>query len=374
MNSKTNKLSHRKQNIIIVLSGFLFAALVFGAALLYSLNSNNTNDAVSPVVELEVMLGSMGITNDMLREKSVQFYSGTRVMVLWHNQISDISSLSNLTSLEYLDLSFNFWSNVTQLSPFTNLETLIINRNGITRLDNFPHLRYLTDLDLMLNSVTDVSPLAHLTSLTSLELSQNRVADISPLASLTNLTLLGLSDNEITDVSSLSALIHLTHLDLSHNNISDVSALSSLTSLSSLNLRHNPNLSHEAIHELQNALPNTTIQYSTIEQLERRADFSNSALYDSDLRNLIALEQIEPNVRYLNLSNNNIILAGMLGHPTQGLPELVWLDLSNNDIENITQLSNLTHLQFLDLRYNPRLTEETVDALRAELPDAEILS
>jgi len=385
MNKKAQKGtdSVNKRTIIYLVCGVLVAAAVFTAALVLALDSEDTPVSATTEPELDVMLGSAGLTDSMLREMALgnDFHPETRLLNIRDNQISDLTMLAGLVHLEYLDISFNLWRNVTQLSPFIYLETLIASRNQVVRLDSFPYLPYLSRLDLMHNGIGDVSPLAQLTNLTSLELSQNRVTDISPLIGLTNLTLLSLAGNEISDVSALAALTRLTHLDLSFNDISDISALAVLTELSSLNLRHNPNLSHEAIHELQGVLYNTNIQYSTIDEIERRADFSNRGMFDNELNTLVtmglsdvsAIERIEPNVRHLNLSNNNIVLAGLLGHPRDGLLELVWLDLSGNDIENVGQLANLVNLEFLDLRNNPRLTQEAVDALRAELPDTEIL-
>jgi len=78
---------------------------------------------------------------------------------LYYNQISDISSLANLTSLTSLGLAFNQISDISSLANLTSL----------------------TSLNLYYNQISDISSLANLTSLNSLTLDDNQISDIHPL-------------------------------------------------------------------------------------------------------------------------------------------------------------------------------------------------
>ena len=75
-----------------------------------------------------------------------------------------------------LDLDSNQISDLTSLAELTNLKTL-----------------YLYG-----NQITDLTPLAGLTGLTELDISCNQITDLSPLKGLTNLRLLSFFGTQIT--------------------------------------------------------------------------------------------------------------------------------------------------------------------------------
>ena len=128
-------------------------------------------------------------------------------LYLHDKQVSDISAIAGLTSLEKL---------------------------------------YLND-----NQILDISALAGLTSLENLDLNNNQISDISVVASLTSLKWLYLSNNKILDISSLAGLTSLKELNLSNNKISDISAVANLTSLKWLFLRRNNISDFNALDTLQ---------------------------------------------------------------------------------------------------------------------------
>jgi Leucine-rich repeat (LRR) protein len=91
------------------------------------------------------------------------------------NQISDISVLSGLTTLRYLDLEHNHIGDISAVSNLTNLNAL-----------------WLSD-----NQITDISALSGLTNLETLSLHGNQVNDISALLELTGLKYLDLLNNPL---------------------------------------------------------------------------------------------------------------------------------------------------------------------------------
>jgi len=155
------------------------------------------------------------------------------------NSISDISPLSNLNSLTWLNLSFNSISDVSALSNLTNLTSLSLYGNSISDISSLSGLTSLAWLELSGNKISTITPLSGLTGLTNLYLRFNSISDISPLSSLTNLRVLWLRQNKISDISSLSSLTNLTSLFLNSNEISDITPLSGLTNLDWLVLNSN---------------------------------------------------------------------------------------------------------------------------------------
>ena len=137
----------------------------------------------------------------------------TWLHIVSNNDLTDMTIVSQLTSLERLELGFN--RNHRDLTGLENLENL-------TRLTI---VRQLQCFGFM-----------RLSNLTA----ANALSDISPLSGLENLEYLSLDYNGISDVSPLSALANLETLDLRHNNVSDVSPLVGLTGLTTLALVGNP--------------------------------------------------------------------------------------------------------------------------------------
>ena len=233
-------------------------------------------------------------------------------LVLWGNQIEDISALAAMTNLTNLSLSQNNITDVSALAGLTNLVILdigdadikdvsplagLINLQDLSilaaklkdeDLSNLSGLTNLRELALSHNSITDISALAELTGLTKLWFFENKIEDISPLASLTNLRSLSLAKNNITQIPALAGLTNLTVMYLNENNITDLSPLSDLTNLRELALSH------------------------------------NSITDISPLSNLI-------NLTHLYLSANNITDIS----PLSGLTKLEHLDLRGNPYEDL---------------------------------------
>jgi len=128
---------------------------------------------------------------------------------LWVQQITDITPLAGLTSLEVLDLSGNQLSDITPLSGLVNLEVLFLSINQISDLTPLSGLTRLTDLSLGRNSIEDISPLGGLVNLVSLSLERNQINDITPLGGLSALRRLDLASNPIADWSPVANVEHV---------------------------------------------------------------------------------------------------------------------------------------------------------------------
>jgi hypothetical protein len=112
--------------------------------------------------------------------------------------------------------------------------------NQITDVSGLSGLPSLETVDLSYNQIEAIPALSDLPNLISMDINNNRITDIAGLAGLTSLAVLGLANNEIEDVAVLSGLTHLRSLDLSNNLIEDISALTSLQRLDLLDLLYNP--------------------------------------------------------------------------------------------------------------------------------------
>ncbi len=103
---------------------------------------------------------------------------------MWHNPISDINPLTDLTNLQVLKAANCSISDISALRNLPNLIELNLQSNNITDIHPLANLTQLTALYLASNNISDVKPLAHLTHLTTLEIQNNKIADHSPLDAL----------------------------------------------------------------------------------------------------------------------------------------------------------------------------------------------
>ena len=326
------------------------------------------------------------------------------------NAISNLSPLSNLTNLTYLNLTSNSISDISALSNLTNLTGLVLGDNSISDISTLSNLTNLTWLDLWDNSISDISTLSNLTNLTGLGLGDNSISDISTLSNLTNLTWLDLWDNSISDISALSNLTNLTELYLYNNSISDISALSNLTNLTWLHLASNSISDISALSNLtnlerlylasnsisdisplvantglgsgdtvdlrSNPLSSTSI-YTHIPALQRRGvtvvfDSSSTGIVDIPDANLrAAIETTLGKASGASITRADMLTLTQLDAPNKGIRNLTglehainlqWLGLgrvrvndelvNSNDISNLSPLSNLTNLTRLHLASN----------------------
>ncbi len=250
--------------------------------------------------------------------------------------------LGNLTNLTEINLNNNnLTGNIPALGGLIGLQVLDLNNNDLT--GNIPALggqATLTYLDLNNNDLSGpITVLGGLVGLTYLDLSHNRLTgDIPEVDDLDTLTYLNLSHNQLTEpIPEIGDLTSLTYLNLSHNRLTGpIPEVGSLTNLTYLNLSHN---------RLTGSIPASL----------RTDCVSAGLLY----------------LQVLDLSNNN--LSGFI-HPNLGsLCNLTDLNLSHNRLtgsipaslnaryevpdnratpEDETQLSQLFHLQVLDLGNN----------------------
>ncbi|MBV7272739.1 leucine-rich repeat domain-containing protein [Clostridium sp. PL3] len=290
-----------------------------------------------------------------------------------YHEIQDISGIEKLTNLQKLNLLENQISSIDSLKNLTNLKQLTLGNNKISNISVLKNLVNLQTLDLgeyydSCNQISNIDVLKSLTNLQELNLSGNQLKDISALKNLINLQSIDLSYNEISDISALKSLTNLKVLNLANNKIIDISALNNLTNLQELNLGYVPwegipaPVSKENYNEISNIssignlinLQKLNLGYTKVKDIGvlnklsnlQTLDLSNNQINNiSDIIN--ALKDL-PNLKSINFNNNGIINIGELNK----LTNLQTLNLNDNQISNISDLKDLTNLQSLDLSNN----------------------
>ncbi|CAL6074965.1 leucine-rich_repeat domain-containing protein [Hexamita inflata] len=138
---------------------------------------------------------------------------------LCRNNLSSISFISGLLSLEHLNLQFNENLDIVPLSYLVNLTTLDISYCAIKNIQSLRTLVKLKELNAIDTKIKDISILKQFKCLKELNISCNLGINITELQYLTQLTKLILNECDIHDISALRPLVNLEYLELSNNSI-----------------------------------------------------------------------------------------------------------------------------------------------------------
>lgn len=279
-------------------------------------------------------LTSLSLPDNALRDISpLSVLGGLTHLDLSRNQITSVEPLTSLGSLRSLTLDGNPIQDLTALCSLSTLTTLSIRGMAVTGeqlqlLSNaLPGCAILSDNPDGSGAQISMDGQTFPDSVTELDLSGRELSDISVLSACRSLIKLDLSDNNITDLSPLMDIPGLKELYIDGNNVSNLRPLMALHSL-------------QLIHAERNAV-SSTVPLSGLIELSR--------LYLS----------YNPITDYAGLEK-----LGAL----QGL-ELRGTGLSNADL---TLLSNVRSLKYLDIRENPGISTEAFKALKAALAYCEI--
>ncbi|HEY0838036.1 MAG TPA: S8 family serine peptidase [Azospirillum sp.] len=166
-----------------------------------------------------------------LPDVQLALLAGRPVEKGWRHRVNDLTPLTELRGLRFLDLSGTGVTDVSALSGLSKLQGLKLGHTKVTDVSALSGLSRLQTLILSNTGVTDVSALSGLSGLKALDLRGTGVMDVSALSGLSGLQWLDLSGTGVTDVSVLSGLSALRTLYLRGTGVTDVSALAHLTDL-----------------------------------------------------------------------------------------------------------------------------------------------
>lgn len=208
-----------------------------------------------------------------------------------NNQINDISPILSLENIKYLYLDNNQIQNITGISNLNQLIEISISGNKITNMDELTKIETLESIDISRNKIDNIENIIENNNLIKLNLNYNIIRKLNGIEKLSNLQVLSASNNQITDISKIGTLSKLYNLNLNKNEIYDIEILKNNTALEYLYLDANHIIAVETIEELQN-LKKVTIY---------------NQLYNLDITQVYNTEQIKINLTSLfqNLKNSN---------------------------------------------------------------------
>ncbi|XP_055592082.1 toll-like receptor 6 [Uranotaenia lowii] len=290
---------------------------------------------------------------------------------LQNNSISVLSPglFSKLEQLQALDLSMNqltsAWVNRDTFSGLIRLVLLNLANNKITKLESeiFSDLYTLQILNLRHNQLDVIAAdtFSPMNNLHTLLLSHNKIKylDAYSLNGLYALSLLSLDNNALTGVhpEAFRNCSSLQDLNLNGNELTQVPlALKDMRLLRTVDLGENSiTVIEEPGFRGMNNLYGLRLISNQIENITRKAFKDLPSLQILNLaRNKIQLIEkgafeAAVSVQAIRLDGNQLTdVDGLFS----GMPNLVWLNISDNRLEHFDYSQIPTHLQWLDLHKN----------------------
>ncbi|MGE7891116.1 leucine-rich repeat domain-containing protein [Bacillus cereus] len=248
---------------------------------------------------------------DLLQIKTLSIYSGKGIneiagleymtnlekLTLRESNVTDISAISTLRGLKYVDLTSNPIENIHPIGQLENINMLFLRDNKISDLTPLSKMKKIKTLDLIGNNIKDIQPLFTLSTMKQLYLANNQISDLTGIDRLNNVELLWIGNNKINNVESISKMSNLIELEIADSEIKDISPLSKLGKLQVLNLEENyisdisPLSTLTNLHEI-NLGANEISDIRPVEELGKRISidiqrqkiFLNEASVDEEIK------------------------------------------------------------------------------------------
>lgn len=270
---------------------------------------------------------------------------------LLHLEASEVIMTDDLWTIAALELPDTV-TDISALSNFSGLKTLSI--HDVSGLD-FTVLRQLsglTELDLSgcTISTEGMEAIGSLTELRKLTLDGCAITDLTPFTPLTKLTHLTLSNNSIEDIGVLSLMLELEKVKLANNPISSIAGLSTCSKLKTLDITRCGVTSLGSLSE-KDAL--TTLLASNnkiadLSPLEGCKELSELVLTENMVDDISILTKL-PALTNFTADHNKIT---KIPDFDQESCLLVRFSANYNEIEDISGLSGIASLNYVNLDYN----------------------
>ena len=324
-------------------------------------NSARTQDQIQTYMNTELTGGENGLVG-------YWNFNGSPMDVSLNTNHGHLFGDAQLVSSSDLPIS----PAIQELSdiPDPQLKSILQSVVGEQRLTD------ITELDLSNSNISSLFGIHLLPNISKLNLDGNGLRHIGMIGMLPNLTEFSADDNHISNVTSISALSQLTSLSFKNNQIREIKAISGNTNINgTINLKGNP-LSNVSLtsHIPDLVERGLTVVYDSpqgemvpfvdprLEKIIRAvlpvnqsnpimksdlAELTELDLANAFVNNLTGLGECT-NLKRLHAGNNQIVDISVISN----LGQLTYLDLNHNQIEDISPLTNLSNLNELHLANN----------------------
>ncbi|MDM5373778.1 NEAT domain-containing protein [Bacillus bombysepticus] len=205
----------------------------------YNLNRDNVDAPITKKDLLQIKTLSIYSGKGINKITGLEYMTNLEKLTLRESNVKDISAISKLRGLKYVDLTSNSIESIHPIEQLENINMLFLRDNKISDLTPLSKMKKIKTLDLIGNNIKDIQPLFTVSTMKQLYLANNQISDLTGIDRLDNVELLWIGNNKINNVESISKMSNLIELEISDSEIKDISSLSQLGNLQVLNLEEN---------------------------------------------------------------------------------------------------------------------------------------
>lgn len=182
-----------------------------------------------PVSTTFIDLSNRGLNDRDIAD--IKYLTNLTRVELSGNNLTDISVLRSIPSLEEIDATDNWISDISFMSELPNLKIVVMNNNPISDISVFRNFSTLEKIWLCDTYVTDISYIAKNKGLTEVGFNNCQIYSVEALRGMSKIRLLCLANCGLTDISPLADLTSLEELYMGYNMVTDFSPLNGLRNL-----------------------------------------------------------------------------------------------------------------------------------------------
>lgn len=274
------------------------------------------------------------------------------------NTLQSLAGVENFKRLEYVNLSNNGIVDIKELAELERLEEINLNNNKIEAVDSLNVLPELAILRVENNLIdfNQVEKIQGFKALRELYAKSNRICKTKPLGTLESLVFLDISDNNlgnmILDTSceiDKPDFTFLKEIPSLRTLLARSNGLDSLESIQDVDIKHLQELdfSDNLISSIEPLILNSSLKAGNLTSL---------SLNNNQIEDLSNIDEIT-NLTTLKLNNNHIGINGETIEAVFELKKLIELDLSHNQILELPPIIEgdeikLPTVEVLDFSHN----------------------
>ncbi len=272
--------------------------------------------------------------------------------------LQNLAGIENFKRLEYINLSNNGIVGIEELAELTRLQEINLNNNEIEALESLEVLPELLILKVENNLIdfNEVEEFQGFKALRELYAKSNRICKTKPLGTLESLVFLDISDNNlgnmILDTSceiDKPDFTFLKEIPSLRTLLARSNGLDSLESIQDVDIKHLQELdfSDNLISSIEPLILNSSLKAGNLTSL---------SLNNNQIEDISNIDEIT-NLTTLNLNNNHIGINGETIEAVFELKKLIELDLSHNQILELPPIIEgdeikLPTVEVLDFSHN----------------------
>ena len=267
--------------------------------------------------------------------------------------VTTVSDLSNFTGLKSLSVHNISGLDFTVLHQLPGLQELdlsgcTVSTDGMEAIGSLTELRKLT-LDGC--AITDLTPFTALTKLTHLTISNNSIEDIGVLSLMLDLEEVKLANNPVTSIAGLSTCNKLKVLDITRCGVTTLGSLSDKKELTSLLASNNKIIDLTPLENCKN-LEILVLTENMVDDISVLSELVNLTDFTADHNKITEIPDLdEENCALVRFSANYNEIEDISG--LSGIASLNYVNLDYNKVKDISPLTGNINLIQLDVWDNP---------------------